>query len=152
MTEIASRSSICPTCCVSSVPVWCEPVISPAGPHVVIPKRGKLELRCHDNATTSGAPSNLRWQREKARRLEGEVEEGGVAYVRVSAAQTYHMGRYVCINNSSLEHSSIYVYVKGGFEVLRKYINTCKFNNFYLSNLFCDVSLQTHRTLSSTPW
>ncbi|KAM7008784.1 KIT proto-oncogene, receptor tyrosine kinase b isoform 1-T1 [Tautogolabrus adspersus] len=92
--------------------VWCEPVISPSGPHVVVPKRGKLELRCHDNATTSGIPSNLRWQRERARRLEGEVEEGGVAYVRMSTVQAYHMGRYVCINNSTLEHSSIYVYVK----------------------------------------
>ncbi|XP_034544950.1 KIT proto-oncogene, receptor tyrosine kinase b isoform X1 [Notolabrus celidotus] len=93
--------------------VWCEPVISPGGPHIVVPKRGKLELRCHDNATASGAaPSNLRWQRERARRLEGEVEERGVAYVRVSAVQPYHMGRYVCINNSTLEHSSIYVYVK----------------------------------------
>ncbi|XP_070769920.1 KIT proto-oncogene, receptor tyrosine kinase b [Enoplosus armatus] len=92
---------------------WCEPVISPGGLHVVVPKRGKLELRCHDNATTaSGTLSRLRWQRERARRLEGEVEEGGVTYVKVPAAQSYHMGRYVCVNNSTLEHSSIYVYVK----------------------------------------
>ncbi|XP_028274024.1 KIT proto-oncogene, receptor tyrosine kinase b isoform X2 [Parambassis ranga] len=92
--------------------VWSEPVISPSGPHIVVPKRGKLELRCYDNATTPGPPSRLRWQREKARRLEGEVEEGGVAYVRVPAAQAYHMGRYVCVNNSTMEHSSVYVYVK----------------------------------------
>ncbi|XP_054461281.1 KIT proto-oncogene, receptor tyrosine kinase b [Anoplopoma fimbria] len=92
--------------------VWCQPVISPSGPHVVVPKRGRLELRCHDNATTPGALSGLRWQRERARRLEGEVEEGGAAYVKVAAAQAYHMGRYVCINNSTLEHTSIYVYVK----------------------------------------
>ncbi|XP_033985372.1 KIT proto-oncogene, receptor tyrosine kinase b isoform X1 [Trematomus bernacchii] len=91
---------------------WCQPVISPSGPHIVVPKRGKLELSCHDNATMSGAPSRLRWQRERARRLEGEVEEGRTTYVRVSAAQAYHMGRYVCINNSTLEHSSVYVYVK----------------------------------------
>uniref|UniRef100_A0A672G5S2 Mast/stem cell growth factor receptor n=1 Tax=Salarias fasciatus TaxID=181472 RepID=A0A672G5S2_SALFA len=89
-----------------------SPVISPRGPHVVVPKRGKLELRCYDNSTTSGSPSRLRWQKEKARRLEGEAEEGGVAYVRVSAVQPYHMGRYVCVNNGTLEHSSIYVYVK----------------------------------------
>lgn len=88
------------------------PVISPSGPHIVIPKRGKLELRCHDNATTSDIPSRLRWQRERARRLEGEVEESGVAYVKVSSVQAYHMGRYVCVNNSTMEHSSIYVYVK----------------------------------------
>ncbi|XP_044045595.1 KIT proto-oncogene, receptor tyrosine kinase b isoform X2 [Siniperca chuatsi] len=92
--------------------VWCEPIISPSGPHIVVPIREKLELRCHDNATMSGAPSRLRWQRERARRLEGEVEEGGVAYVKVSAAQVYHMGRYMCVNNSTLKHSSIYVYVK----------------------------------------
>uniref|UniRef100_A0A8D3DBM2 Mast/stem cell growth factor receptor Kit n=1 Tax=Scophthalmus maximus TaxID=52904 RepID=A0A8D3DBM2_SCOMX len=92
--------------------VWCEPVISPSGPHVVVPKRGKLELRCHDNATTPDAPPSLRWQWERARRLEGEVEEGGVAYVKVPSVQALHMGRYVCVNNSTLEHSSIYVYVK----------------------------------------
>lgn len=98
--------------------VWCQPVISPSGPHVVVPKRGRLELRCRNNATTSGTQSGLRWQRERARRLEGEVEEGGAAYVKVATAQAYHAGRYVCVNNSTLEHSSIYVYVKGGcFEV-----------------------------------
>uniref|UniRef100_A0A3B4YP85 Mast/stem cell growth factor receptor Kit n=1 Tax=Seriola lalandi dorsalis TaxID=1841481 RepID=A0A3B4YP85_SERLL len=91
---------------------WCDPVISPSGPHIVVPKRGKLELRCHDNATTPGTPSSLRWQRERSRRLEGEVEEGGVAYVKVPSVQALHMGRYVCVNNSTLEHSSIYVYVK----------------------------------------
>ncbi|XP_034439096.1 KIT proto-oncogene, receptor tyrosine kinase b isoform X1 [Hippoglossus hippoglossus] len=92
--------------------VWCEPVISPSGPHIVVPKRGKLELRCHDNTTTPGAPSSLRWQWERSRRLEGEVEDGGVAYVKVPSVQGFHMGRYVCVNNSTLEHSSIYVYVK----------------------------------------
>uniref|UniRef100_A0A8D3D1M1 Mast/stem cell growth factor receptor Kit n=1 Tax=Scophthalmus maximus TaxID=52904 RepID=A0A8D3D1M1_SCOMX len=69
-------------------------------------------LRCHDNATTPDAPPSLRWQWERARRLEGEVEEGGVAYVKVPSVQALHMGRYVCVNNSTLEHSSIYVYVK----------------------------------------
>lgn len=63
----------------------------------------------------SGAPpSKLRWLRERPRRLEGEVEEGGAVYVKVLSAQAYHMGRYVCVNNSTLEHKSIYVYVKGG--------------------------------------
>uniref|UniRef100_A0A667WX08 receptor protein-tyrosine kinase n=1 Tax=Myripristis murdjan TaxID=586833 RepID=A0A667WX08_9TELE len=100
------------------VQLFCsKPVISPSGPHVVVPKRGKLELSCHDDATLSGAPSRVRWQRERARRLEGEVEEDGVAYIKVSAAQAYHMGRYVCVNNSTLEHSSIYVYVKGGLSL-----------------------------------
>ncbi|MEQ2176088.1 hypothetical protein GOODEAATRI_024505 [Goodea atripinnis] len=94
-----------------SVLVWSKPVIFPSGPHVVVPNKGKLELHCHDN-TTSGAPSMLRWQREKTRRLEGEVGEGGSASLRMSVVRIYHMGRYVCINNSTLEHSSIYVYVK----------------------------------------
>uniref|UniRef100_A0A672Z2V6 receptor protein-tyrosine kinase n=1 Tax=Sphaeramia orbicularis TaxID=375764 RepID=A0A672Z2V6_9TELE len=107
LLHIASLLAVYPL-----VSVWCELVITPSGPHVVVPKRGKLELRCHDNSTKSDAPSRLRWQRERARRLEGEVEEDGVAYIRVSAAQGYHMGRYVCVNNSTLEHSSIYVYVK----------------------------------------
>lgn len=114
INQIAQHAHRIPACCVSSVPVCSKPVISPSGPHVVVPKRGKLELSCHDDATLSGAPGRVRWQRERARRLEGEVEEDGVAYIKVSAAQAYHMGRYVCVNNSTLEHSSIYVYVKGG--------------------------------------
>ncbi|KAM3864763.1 KIT proto-oncogene, receptor tyrosine kinase b [Diretmus argenteus] len=92
--------------------VWSKPVISPSGPHVVVPKKGKLELRCHDDATKAGAPSGVRWQRERVRRVDGEVVEDGVAYIKVPIVQAYHMDRYVCVNNSTLEHSSIYVYVK----------------------------------------
>uniref|UniRef100_A0A8C5D690 receptor protein-tyrosine kinase n=1 Tax=Gouania willdenowi TaxID=441366 RepID=A0A8C5D690_GOUWI len=95
-------------------------LISPNGPHVVVPMRGKLELRCYDNATASGTPARLKWQKEKARRLEGEVEEGGVAYVKVSVVQPYHMGCYVCVNNITLEHRSIYVYVKDPQNVFQR--------------------------------
>lgn len=133
-----------------SVSVWCQPVISPSGPHIVVPKRSKLELRCRDNATTSGAPSRLRWQRERARRLEGEVEEDGVAYVKVSSAQAYHMGRYVCVNNSTLEHSSIYVYVKGGCARRgERRVVVCPSYNVYHKVY---LSPQTHRMPSSAPW
>ncbi|XP_068177412.1 KIT proto-oncogene, receptor tyrosine kinase b [Antennarius striatus] len=111
-------------CIVLPFTVWCKPVISPSGPHVVVPKRGKLELRCYDNDTTPGAPSALRWQRERARRPEEEVDEAGVAYVKVSAAQAYHMGRYVCVNNITLQHSSVYVYVKDPHNIfLRTMVN-----------------------------
>lgn len=85
-----------------------------------MPKRGKLELRCHDNSTVSGAATRLRWLWEKARRLEGGVEEDGVALVRVSSALPYHMGRYICVNDVTREHSSIFVYVKGGFSEVRR--------------------------------
>lgn len=78
-----------------------------------------MELRCHDNSTVPGAATRLRWLWEKARRLEGGVEEDGVALVRVSLALPYHMGRYICINNVTQEHSSIFVYVKGGFSEVR---------------------------------
>uniref|UniRef100_A0A3Q3WP12 receptor protein-tyrosine kinase n=1 Tax=Mola mola TaxID=94237 RepID=A0A3Q3WP12_MOLML len=106
----------------SFVPVWCKPVISPSGPHVIVPKRGKLELRCHDNATTPDTPSRLRWLRERARRIEGEVEEGGITYIKVPSVQTYHMGRYVCVNNNTMEHSSIYVYVKDPLNAFQRTI------------------------------
>lgn len=85
-----------------------------------MPKRGKLELRCHDNSTVSGAATRLQWLWEKVRRLEGGVEEDGVALVRVSSALPYHMGRYICVNNVTREHSSIFVYVKGGFSEVRR--------------------------------
>lgn len=106
--------------CLSPISAWCRPVISPGGPHVVVPMRGKLELRCHDNSTVSGPVTRLQWLREKTRRLEGGIEEDGVALVRVSSALRYHMGRYICINNVTQEHSSIFVYVKGGFSGVRR--------------------------------
>ncbi|RVE76452.1 hypothetical protein OJAV_G00007680 [Oryzias javanicus] len=104
---------ICASLLIVSAPtVWCKPVISPSGPHLVVPKGGKLELHCHDNATMSDVPATLKWEKEKARRLEGEVEEGRLAFVRVAEVQGYHMGRYVCVNNKTLERSTIYVYIK----------------------------------------
>uniref|UniRef100_A0A8C6P254 receptor protein-tyrosine kinase n=1 Tax=Nothobranchius furzeri TaxID=105023 RepID=A0A8C6P254_NOTFU len=69
---------------------------------------GKLELSCHDNATAS----QLKWGNDRNRKLEIKVEEGGVASVRVSAVQAYHMGRYTCVNVITKEQSSIYVFVK----------------------------------------
>ncbi|XP_030588402.1 KIT proto-oncogene, receptor tyrosine kinase b isoform X2 [Archocentrus centrarchus] len=92
--------------------VWSEPLISPSGPHIIVPKRGKLELRCYDNATTSSTPPRLRWYRDKSRKLDGEVQEGNVAFIKLSAVQLNHMGRYICVNNVTLEQSSIYVFVK----------------------------------------
>ncbi|KAK7930014.1 hypothetical protein WMY93_006409 [Mugilogobius chulae] len=101
--------------------VWCEPVITPNGPHIVVPKGGKLELRCHENTTLSGTSQpGLRWQSDTVRRLEGEVKEGAVVYVKVPSAQALHMGRYVCINNNTLEHSSIYVYVKDSQNIFQR--------------------------------
>ncbi|XP_021165610.2 KIT proto-oncogene, receptor tyrosine kinase b isoform X2 [Fundulus heteroclitus] len=91
---------------------WSKPVIYPSEPHIVVPKKGRLELRCHDNTTASGAPSVLRWQREKTRRLEAKLEEGQSASLKISTVHPYHMGLYMCVNNSTLEHSSVYVYVK----------------------------------------
>uniref|UniRef100_A0AAY5KRX2 receptor protein-tyrosine kinase n=1 Tax=Esox lucius TaxID=8010 RepID=A0AAY5KRX2_ESOLU len=100
---------------------WSNPVISPRGAHLVVPKGGVLELRCHDDNTTTHSTAastvafsgGLRWQRERGRRLEGEVEEaGGAVSIRVASALGYHMGRYTCINNSTKEHSSIYVYIR----------------------------------------
>uniref|UniRef100_A0A3P9M0M3 Mast/stem cell growth factor receptor n=1 Tax=Oryzias latipes TaxID=8090 RepID=A0A3P9M0M3_ORYLA len=108
-----SRGIICASLLTVLVPtVWCKPVISPSGPHLVVPKGGKLELHCHDDDRTSNVPATLRWEKEKARRMEGEVEEGRVASVRVKEVQGYHMGRYVCVNNKTLERSTIYVYIK----------------------------------------
>ncbi|XP_029706084.1 KIT proto-oncogene, receptor tyrosine kinase b isoform X2 [Takifugu rubripes] len=99
-----------------------RPVITPGGPHLVVPRRGRLELRCHDDATSPAAPSSLKWLRERGRRLEGEGQEGGAASITVAAAQPYHMGRYTCVNNSTREHSSIYVYVKDGPNVFQRTI------------------------------
>ncbi|KAL2097442.1 hypothetical protein ACEWY4_006649 [Coilia grayii] len=85
---------------------WGKPSISPDGPEVVVLKGKRLQLSCHDEN------SEVKWQRDKGRRIEGITEEGGVAFMTLVSALDQHMGRYICRNTATQEESSIYVYVK----------------------------------------
>ncbi|XP_030643569.1 KIT proto-oncogene, receptor tyrosine kinase b [Chanos chanos] len=83
-----------------------KPVLTPDSPHLVILKGGQLELRCRDDE------GEVRWQRDKGRRIEGAREEDGEAVIKLSSAQTQHMGGYTCLNSATKQQKSIYVYVK----------------------------------------
>ncbi len=97
------------------IPGWFEPVITPNATHLVIPKGGRLQLSCHDNAEAS----KVRWMREKGRKIEGGLEEDGASIILLTSTQVQHMGRYTCENTHTEEKSSIYIYVKGGFDCAR---------------------------------
>jgi hypothetical protein len=55
----------------------------------------------------------MRWQREDRPKLRGEVRSNGVSDLEIPKAQPVHMGRYICLEESSGEQSSVYVFVKG---------------------------------------
>uniref|UniRef100_A0A8C2CGA8 receptor protein-tyrosine kinase n=1 Tax=Cyprinus carpio TaxID=7962 RepID=A0A8C2CGA8_CYPCA len=80
--------------------------------HLVIPKGGQLQLSCYDNAEAS----KVQWMREKGRKIEGGLEEDGASIILLTSTQVQHMGRYTCENTQTKEKSSIYIYVKGGFD------------------------------------
>ncbi|KAK7166463.1 hypothetical protein R3I93_006285 [Phoxinus phoxinus] len=89
---------------------WFKPVITPDAPDLVIPKGGQLELRCHDDAEAS--MGMVQWQREKGRKIDGELKEDGASVILLTSTQMQHLGRYTCENTQTRENSSIYVYVK----------------------------------------
>lgn len=45
--------------------------------------------------------------------MRGEKRVAGTSTLRIAKAQPVHMGRYICLEESTKERSSIYVYVKG---------------------------------------
>uniref|UniRef100_A0A8C1TFG6 receptor protein-tyrosine kinase n=1 Tax=Cyprinus carpio TaxID=7962 RepID=A0A8C1TFG6_CYPCA len=44
------------------------------------------------------------------------LKEDGASVILLSSTQVQHMGRYTCENTQTEEKSSIYIYVKGGFQ------------------------------------
>ncbi|XP_062376526.1 KIT proto-oncogene, receptor tyrosine kinase b [Sardina pilchardus] len=85
---------------------WAKPQVSPEFPEVVVLKGRRLQLSCRDDQ------GQVRWQREKGRRVEGRLEKDDRSLIIVPSAQDQHMGRYTCVNGATQEESSIYVYVK----------------------------------------
>ncbi|CAB1332083.1 unnamed protein product, partial [Coregonus sp. 'balchen'] len=82
-----------------------RPTITPSNPHLVIPLNAPFSLHCQGDQV-------MRWQREDRPKLRGEVRSNGASDLKIPKAQPVHMGRYICLEESSGEQSSVYVFVK----------------------------------------
>ena len=55
----------------------------------------------------------MQWQREERLKVRGEKKVDGMSTLHIPRAQPLHMGRYICLEESSQETASVYIYVKG---------------------------------------
>uniref|UniRef100_UPI0037E73959 mast/stem cell growth factor receptor kita n=1 Tax=Semicossyphus pulcher TaxID=241346 RepID=UPI0037E73959 len=90
-----------------------KPSITPADPHIVVMLNKPFELRCQGEKA-------MQWQREDRLRVRGEKKIDGMSTLHISRAQPVSMGRYICLEESSHENASIYVYVKDPDNPFRK--------------------------------
>ncbi|KAM3620504.1 uncharacterized protein V6R79_024611 [Siganus canaliculatus] len=90
-----------------------KPTIKPEGSHVVVLLNAPFELRCQ-------GVKAMQWQREERSKVRGERKVDGMSTLQISRAQPVHMGRYICLEESSQEKASIYVYVKDPDNPFRK--------------------------------
>ncbi|XP_061744879.1 mast/stem cell growth factor receptor kita isoform X2 [Nerophis ophidion] len=90
-----------------------KPTITPAGPHLVVPLNAPFDLRCQGD-------KEMQWQREERPKVRGERRTEGVSALHISRAQPLHMGRYVCLERTSGQQTSIYVYVNDPGNPFRK--------------------------------
>ncbi|KAM4628760.1 mast/stem cell growth factor receptor kita isoform 2-T2 [Polymixia lowei] len=90
-----------------------RPAIIPGDPHLVAQLNAPLTLRCQGEQL-------VHWQREDRLKVRGEERSVGVSVLRIPRAQPVHMGRYICLEESSGEKTSIYVYVKDPDNAFRK--------------------------------
>lgn len=78
----------------------------PVGPHLVVSLGAPFELQCRGTKA-------MQWQREERPKVRGERKVDGMSTLYIPRAQPAHMGRYICLEESSQERAHIYVYVKG---------------------------------------
>uniref|UniRef100_A0A6Q2ZL27 receptor protein-tyrosine kinase n=1 Tax=Esox lucius TaxID=8010 RepID=A0A6Q2ZL27_ESOLU len=90
-----------------------RPTITPGNPHLVIPMNSPLSLICKGDRV-------VRWHREDRPKLRGEVRSNGLAELKIPKAMPVHMGRYICLEESSGQQNSVYVYVKDPENAFRK--------------------------------
>ncbi|TKS75028.1 Mast/stem cell growth factor receptor [Collichthys lucidus] len=90
-----------------------KPTISPSGSHIVVSLNAPFELRCQ-------GVKAMQWQREERPKVRGEKKTDGMSILHIPRAQPVHMGRYICLEESSMEQASIYVYVKDPDNPFRK--------------------------------
>ncbi|KAM7410382.1 hypothetical protein PAMA_001700 [Pampus argenteus] len=90
-----------------------KPTIIPAGPHLVVQLNAPFELHCQGE-------KDMQWQREDRPKVRGERKTVGMSTLRINRAQPLNMGRYICLEESSRENASIYVFVKDPHNPFRK--------------------------------
>ncbi|KAE8294517.1 Mast/stem cell growth factor receptor Kit [Larimichthys crocea] len=90
-----------------------KPTIAPSGSHIVVSVNAPFELRCQ-------GVKAMQWQREERPKVRGEKKTDGMSILHIPRAQPVHMGRYICLEESSMEQASIYVYVKDPDNPFRK--------------------------------
>lgn len=92
--------------CLDPVTGDTRPVITPSGSHVVVSLGAPFELQCR-------GVKAMQWQREERPKVRGEKKVDGMSTLYIPRAQPAHMGRYICLEESSQERAHIYVYVRG---------------------------------------
>ncbi|CAJ1059987.1 mast/stem cell growth factor receptor Kit isoform X2 [Xyrichtys novacula] len=90
-----------------------KPTITPADSHIIVMLSQPFELRCQGEKA-------MQWQREDRLRVRGEKKSDGMSILHIPKAQPVHMGRFICLEESSGEQTSIYVYVKDPDNPFRK--------------------------------
>lgn len=92
--------------CLDPVTGDTKPIITPSGSHVVVSLGAPFELQCR-------GVKAMQWQREERPKVRGEKKVDGMSTLYIPRAQPAHMGRYICLEESSQERAHIYVYVRG---------------------------------------
>ncbi|GLD65525.1 mast/stem cell growth factor receptor Kit isoform X1 [Lates japonicus] len=93
-----------------------KPTITPIEHgRLVIDLNKPFDLHCHGE-------KEMQWQREDRPnvKLRGEKKIDGMSTLHVTRAQPLHMGRYICLEKSSGEQASIYIYVRDPDSPFRK--------------------------------
>ncbi|KAF3691194.1 Mast/stem cell growth factor receptor Kit [Channa argus] len=91
-----------------------KPTITPtAQGHLVVDLNKPLELHCKGE-------KEMEWLREHQRKVRGEKKVDGMSTFTITKAQPVHMGRYICLEKSSGEQTSIYIYVRDPDNPFRK--------------------------------
>ncbi|XP_039984699.1 mast/stem cell growth factor receptor kita isoform X1 [Xiphias gladius] len=93
-----------------------KPIITPTEQdHLVIDLHKPFELHCKGE-------KEMQWLREERpnAKLRGEKKIEGMSTLHIPKAQPGHMGRYICLEKSSGEKASVYIYVRDPGNPFRK--------------------------------
>ncbi|XP_034036393.1 mast/stem cell growth factor receptor kita isoform X2 [Thalassophryne amazonica] len=90
-----------------------KPTITPGGPFLAIHLNAPFNLFCQGDKV-------MRWQRDDRQKVRGEKRSDGMSTLHIPKALPVHMGRYICLEESSGKQSSIYIFVKDPDNPFRK--------------------------------
>ncbi|GAA6082125.1 mast/stem cell growth factor receptor kita isoform X1, partial [Tachysurus ichikawai] len=83
-----------------------KPVITPDGSQLAVQLYGQFVLRCHGEAP-------VRWLREDrpTRIIKEEKRDHHLSTINVTKVTSLYRGNYICLEESTGQSNSIYVYV-----------------------------------------